>query len=186
MVIRNAFLLHVVRFRRTFKACPYALQGEIFVELEIKKPVTNALEILREPLEIRQLHLRLDSPCIERGGSRQSCRGVLAEFLGSTIPPGQVFLCHACHNSGCSNARHLYWGTVTENTNDRWRSAFQRGEIDFIPSENKRPSRLRFTPHEIVAIRNLRENVVLLIEGNSPQVLRVSRNNSPHHSKDYV
>jgi hypothetical protein len=32
--------------------------------------------------------------------------------------PG-IHLCHACHNSKCSNPYHLYWGTVRENNIDR-------------------------------------------------------------------
>lgn len=28
------------------------------------------------------------------------------------------YLCHACHNSKCSNVLHLYWGTAKENSKD--------------------------------------------------------------------
>lgn len=67
----------------------------------------------------RQKHLRLDEPCIERGGDSTQHRGVLAQYLNTSFPKGRTIqLCHACNNGGCSNARHLYWGTAAENTDD--------------------------------------------------------------------
>ena len=28
-------------------------------------------------------------------------------------------MCHACNNGKCSNPKHLYWGTASENRMDR-------------------------------------------------------------------
>lgn len=68
----------------------------------------------------RQVHLDLNSPCEERGGYSTMFKGLLARTLGTTIPRGMggAMLCHACHNSACSNPFHLYWGTVKENRQD--------------------------------------------------------------------
>ena len=63
----------------------------------------------------RQLHLDLNQPCCERGGNSTNHKGVLAQYLNTTIPSGRILLCHACHNSKCSNPNHLYWGTDYDN-----------------------------------------------------------------------
>lgn len=42
-------------------------------------------------------------------------KGVLAQYLDTTIPSGRILLCHACHNAKCSNPKHLYWGTDKDN-----------------------------------------------------------------------
>ena len=83
--------------------------------------------------EERQKYLKLDEPCIERGGNSTNHKGVLAQFLNSEIPSGRIaLLCHACSNSGCSNPHHLYWGSDRENTmidavqNGTWKSAWDR------------------------------------------------------------
>ena len=83
--------------------------------------------------EERQAHLKLTSPCLERGGNSTNHKGVLAQFLDSEIPSGRIaLLCHACHNGGCSNPNHLYWGTDKDNTmidsvqNGTWKSAWDR------------------------------------------------------------
>lgn len=71
----------------------------------------------------RQKHLRLDKPCIEIGGNSTQFKGLLAYSLNTTIPHGRkdkVLLCHACNNEKCSNPKHLYWGTVKENNDDRY------------------------------------------------------------------
>ncbi len=69
--------------------------------------------------EKRQKHLRLDEPCLERGGDSQKHKGVLVVFLDTTFPVGrQGQLLHACGNGKCSNPRHLYWGTQKENIHD--------------------------------------------------------------------
>lgn len=69
--------------------------------------------------EERQKHLKLDEACIERGGQSMYCKGLLAHILDTTIPSGKkIHVCHACHNSKCSNPNHLYWGTPKENRYD--------------------------------------------------------------------
>jgi hypothetical protein len=84
-------------------------------------------EYILLPLIDRQTHLKLDEPCIERGGLKQftsvMCRGLLAHILDTTIPRGsKIQLCHACHNGKCSNPFHLYWGTARENVLDARRN----------------------------------------------------------------
>lgn len=74
--------------------------------------------ILKSKTE-RQLHLKLDELCIERGGKSTFLKGLLAHILDTTIPSGfKILLCHACHNDKCSNPNHLYWGTPKENRQD--------------------------------------------------------------------
>ena len=69
--------------------------------------------------EQRQIHLKLDEPCLERGGCHNNYRGVLTEYLGTEFPSGnKIHCCHACNNDKCSNPRHLYWGTARENQDD--------------------------------------------------------------------
>ena len=72
-------------------------------------------EFITRPREARRVHLDLTEPCCERGGNSTNHKGVLAQYLDSTIPSGRILLCHACHNARCSNPRHLYWGTDRDN-----------------------------------------------------------------------
>lgn len=72
-------------------------------------------EYILLPKADRQRHLQLSQPCIERGGNSTNHKGVLAQFLDTTIPSGRILLCHACCNEKCSNPLHLYWGTDREN-----------------------------------------------------------------------
>lgn len=72
-------------------------------------------EFINEPREVRRAHLQLSEPCCERGGNSTNHKGVLAQYLDTTIPSGRILLCHACHNGKCSNPRHLYWGTDIDN-----------------------------------------------------------------------
>lgn len=77
-------------------------------------------EYITQTKEARQSHIKLDEPCLERGGNSENFRGLLAHVLDTNIPKGQkIHLCHACHNAACSNINHLYWGTSKENTQDR-------------------------------------------------------------------
>lgn len=80
-------------------------------------PIDKYMELTRDE---RTAHLRLDEPCIERGGHRNNFRGILAEFLNTTFPSDRkINLCHACNNGLCSSAKHLYWGWAKENTQDQ-------------------------------------------------------------------
>ena len=61
-------------------------------------------EYIKLPKEDRQNHLRLDEPCLERGGQSMYCKGLLAHIHDTTIPSGhKIHVCHACHNGACSN-----------------------------------------------------------------------------------
>ena len=71
------------------------------------------------PQSKRQEHIRLDEACLERGGQSMYLKGLLAHIHDTTIPSGKkIHVCHACHNSACSNPNHLYWGTAKENKLD--------------------------------------------------------------------
>jgi hypothetical protein len=80
----------------------------------------NIYEYILLPQVNRQSHLKLDEPCIERGGQSMYLKGLLAHILETTIPSGKkIHVCHACNNGQCSNPNHLYWGTPSENAVDR-------------------------------------------------------------------
>jgi hypothetical protein len=90
-------------------------------------------EFIKLSREIRRKHLIPDEPCCERGGNSTNHKGVLAQYLDTTIPSGRILLCHACHNAKCSNPKHLYWGTDKDNLAiDRaqqpggWKTPFDR------------------------------------------------------------
>jgi len=72
-------------------------------------------QFIKETREIRRSHLDLNDDCCERGGNSTNHKGVLAQYLDTTIPSGRILLCHACHNAKCSNPKHLYWGTDKDN-----------------------------------------------------------------------
>ena len=72
-------------------------------------------EFILKSREERRSHLNLADPCYERGGNSTIHKGILAQFLNTTIPSGRILLCHACNNSKCSNPKHLYWGTDYDN-----------------------------------------------------------------------
>ena len=72
-------------------------------------------EFIIRSREDRRSHLCLGEPCCERGGNSTNHKGVLAQYLDTTIPSGRILLCHACNNSKCSNPKHLYWGTDYDN-----------------------------------------------------------------------
>jgi hypothetical protein len=72
-------------------------------------------EYILLPKEIRQTHIDITAPCVDRGGNSTNHKGVLAQYINSDIPSGRILLCHACGNEKCSEPRHLYWGTDREN-----------------------------------------------------------------------
>ena len=84
------------------------------------------------PASERKKHLKLDTPCKERGGYSTMFRGLLADFLETDIfVDKKIVLCHACHNAKCSNTEHLYWGTYQDNIDDQiangtWKTVWER------------------------------------------------------------
>lgn len=72
--------------------------------------------------EERVGHLNLNEACIEIGGKNSTeYRGLLAHYLQTEIPTSKKVVCaHACNNHKCSNPRHLYWATYSENTRDAY------------------------------------------------------------------
>jgi hypothetical protein len=92
----------------------------------------NITEFITRSREERRKHLDLTESCCERGGNSTNHKGVLAQYLDTTIPSGRILLCHACNNSKCSNPKHLYWGTDKENImidskeNGTWKSPWDR------------------------------------------------------------
>jgi hypothetical protein len=75
----------------------------------------DVTEFITRGREERRQHLCLSEPCCERGGNSTNHKGVLAQYLDTTIPAGRILLCHACGNGKCSNPKHLYWGTDYDN-----------------------------------------------------------------------
>ncbi len=88
-------------------------------------------EYMKLSRETRRSHLRLEESCIEIGGLSQFYRGLLAHHLGTTIGDRSVYVCHACNNPKCSNPKHLYWGSPTDNVIDQkesgtWKSGYRK------------------------------------------------------------
>ena len=78
--------------------------------------IETYIQLLKEE---RQKHLDFSEPCVEIGGDSREFRGLLAHFVQTTIPKGmKILCCHACNNAKCSNPKHLYWGTPSENLQD--------------------------------------------------------------------
>lgn len=82
-------------------------------------------EYIKQSKDLRQKHIVLSEPCIERGGPKKGglssyCKGLMAHVLDTSIPSGhEIHICHACNNAKCSNPNHLYWGTAQENRLDQ-------------------------------------------------------------------
>lgn len=90
--------------------------GLELVDIYSMKDINDYIKLSQEE---RQEHLNLNEDCREIGGRSTHFKGMLSEYLQVTIPSGNaIHLCHACHNSNCSNPRHLYYGTARENVQD--------------------------------------------------------------------
>jgi hypothetical protein len=79
-------------------------------------------DYILKDISSRQSHIDLKEKCIEIGGFNSTYyKGLLAHCLKTTIPTlnKNIQLCHLCGNSKCSNPNHLYWGTRSENENDK-------------------------------------------------------------------
>ncbi|AVH85097.1 hypothetical protein RsoM2USA_169 [Ralstonia phage RsoM2USA] len=76
-------------------------------------------EYILLPKTERIKHLDLNSSCEYRGTNSTQCRGLLAYYLDTNVPIGsKIHCCHACNDDLCSNPKHLYWGTSSENRID--------------------------------------------------------------------
>lgn len=101
-------------------------------------------EYIKLSKEERQKHLDLAESCIERGGNSTNHRGVLAQFMNTTIPGHKIVLAHACNNAKCSNPKHLYWSTHYENivqdgsTFGTWKNFWDRRVEKYGLEEAKR------------------------------------------------
>ena len=93
-------------------------------------------EYLSLTVEERQSHLDLDSPCNERGGNSTNHRGVLAQYLNTPIYGKPADLCHACSNNKCSNPKHLYWGTRSENVMDGMKNGTVKTPWDYLTEKH--------------------------------------------------
>lgn len=148
-------------------------------------PLTEYMELSRE---IRRQHLNLSKPCVDIGGSSRSSRALLGMFLGTTcegLGMRTGYLCHACGNEKCSNPEHLYWGTSSDNSFDKYehqpglgKEIFQRKINKYGKDYAKNLSKNRvnfsswnkFTPKEVEIRLNLVKDIDLLSYGWLKQV----------------
>lgn len=72
---------------------------------------------IKVDIEERTKHIDINDSCVERGGNSTEHRGILAQYLNTNMPK-KIDLCHYCGNGKCSNPKHLYWGTRSENIAD--------------------------------------------------------------------
>lgn len=86
-------------------------------------------EWIAESRDVRTAHIDMSEPCFERGGNSTAHRGILAQYLGTNLPD-KIDLCHNCGNGKCSNPKHLYWGTRTENVKDAQRHGTWKNPYD--------------------------------------------------------
>ena len=73
-------------------------------------------------------------------------RIVLAMTTGGT--PDSRLACHMCHNPGCVNPTHLYWGTPADNVRDMMGAGRQR----FLRGEEAASSKM--SREQVVAVRD--------------------------------
>lgn len=55
---------------------------------------------------------------IDHEGKRYSAHRVACAMLHGPAPKGRNSACHKCHNPGCVNPFHLYWGSQADNAQD--------------------------------------------------------------------
>lgn len=97
----------------------------------------NIYNYINYDLSIRQNHIDLTEECLEIGGSSQVFKGLLAHFLKTTIPNnGKIILCHFCGNGKCSNPKHLYWGTYSENLKDAYSHGARKNTFSLSIEKN--------------------------------------------------
>ena len=147
-------------------------------------------EYLQQPLSDRQKHLDLQLPCDLRGGGSKDFRGLLAHSLDTTLPAGRKggagMLCHACNIPGCSNVKHLYWGTSSENRIDLAKENARKAGIEYRPrSRNHRvPIDLSRVEEELSQLdgskRDWSSKAAAIIGISAPVVRRWIRKNLPH------
>lgn len=80
-------------------------------------------DYMLKSLEQRKSHLDPSEPCLELGADSTGSRALLAVFLNTTCESLGMktgYLCHNCGNPACSNPKHLYWGSCSENNRDRF------------------------------------------------------------------
>lgn len=78
-------------------------------------------------------------------------RIVLANKVQMDYP--QLSACHTCDNTVCCNPAHLYWGTHTQNMQDK----IQRGRAN--PLKGIHNPRAKLNPDKVRQIRTLAETV---------------------------
>ena len=135
------------------------------------KTITEYMLLSRDD---RRNHLKLDTPCDERGlVYSYHLTGLLAYFLGTTIPKkgDNAIVCHGCNNAKCSNPNHLYWGSYMDNHYDQvengtWESPFARAkkkysdeEISKIYSENSKGNKGNKKPRSEEHKRKISESI---------------------------
>jgi hypothetical protein len=75
------------------------------------------------PREERRKHLDLSKPCVKIGADSRCCRALLGMYLSTTcegLGMKTGYLCHACGNEKCNNPEHLYWGSSSDNSIDKF------------------------------------------------------------------
>lgn len=94
--------------------------------------ITNMEEYMNLSRSERRKHLDLSMGCIERGGTSTQHKAILAVYLDTIIPSGNVLCCHACNNGRCSNPEHLYWGTYQDNRLDGKECGAQKSPWEYM------------------------------------------------------
>ena len=88
------------------------------------------------------------------GKQWRGCRAVLFALTGELGPVAR----HTCHRPGCLNPDHLLWGTVADNTRDKWEAG--RGVINFRVLSGSLNGRSKLTPEQRAEITSLRRSGV--------------------------